>query len=247
MAKRSLDVSGHDLLISTKTASLGGSFMTSRIVSVIRRNLVAWLALFAALGGTGLAARAYVITSTRQIKPSVLAKLKGNHGPAGPAGPAGANGDSGPQGAPGGEGKQGLEGKPGLTGKEGLRGPSDVYEAASETGGVESVPGETKSISLAHLPAGSYAVYGKAIIATSTASGGYLRCTLSGPGGHDVSLVDPPNHGSNTMDTVRSFTFASESEISMGCVEDDNKWSYVEARILAVRVDTQHSEAVTPE
>jgi hypothetical protein len=31
--------------------------------------------LFVALGGTGIAARFYAITFTRQIKPSVLAKL----------------------------------------------------------------------------------------------------------------------------------------------------------------------------
>jgi hypothetical protein len=37
----------------------------------IRRNLIAWVALFFSLTGTGLAASRYVITSTSQIKPSV--------------------------------------------------------------------------------------------------------------------------------------------------------------------------------
>lgn len=41
----------------------------------LRRNLVAWIALFFALTGTGVAASRYIITSTSQIKPSVLKDL----------------------------------------------------------------------------------------------------------------------------------------------------------------------------
>jgi hypothetical protein len=47
-----------------------------RIVTAIRRNAVAWLALSVALGGTGIAASQYVITSTTQIKPSALRQLR---------------------------------------------------------------------------------------------------------------------------------------------------------------------------
>jgi hypothetical protein len=43
--------------------------MIHRIVAGIRGNLVAWLALFVALGGTSLAASHYVINSTKQINP----------------------------------------------------------------------------------------------------------------------------------------------------------------------------------
>jgi hypothetical protein len=49
-----------------------------RIVGAVRRNLVAWLALFFALTGTGLAASRYIITNTSQIKPSVLRELRGS-------------------------------------------------------------------------------------------------------------------------------------------------------------------------
>jgi hypothetical protein len=51
--------------------------------------VVALIALFVALGGTGIAARHYLITSTGQIKPSVLRVLRGRAGPQGPQGPAG--------------------------------------------------------------------------------------------------------------------------------------------------------------
>jgi len=68
-----------------------------RIINAVRGNIVAWLALFVALGGTSLAASHYVITSTKQIKPSVVKSLRGKAGPPGLQGP---QGPAGPQGAP---------------------------------------------------------------------------------------------------------------------------------------------------
>jgi hypothetical protein len=53
------------------------SRMIWRVARAVRGNLVAWLALFLALAGTGVAASGYVITSTNQIKPSVLTQLQG--------------------------------------------------------------------------------------------------------------------------------------------------------------------------
>jgi hypothetical protein len=71
-------------------------------------NVVATLALVFAMSGGALAAKHYLINSTKQIKPSVLKSLKGNSGktgaagpggPAGPAGPAGPGGPAGPAGS----------------------------------------------------------------------------------------------------------------------------------------------------
>jgi len=91
------------------------------------------LALVFALGGTALArhhstARSrYLITSTSQISPSVLAKLKGRPGPpgppgSGPLGPQGLQGLVGPIGLPGERGPQGGVGPTGETGPRGLNG-----------------------------------------------------------------------------------------------------------------------------
>jgi hypothetical protein len=41
--------------------------------------VVAFLALLIALGGTALAAKQYIITSTAQIKPSILRELERTH------------------------------------------------------------------------------------------------------------------------------------------------------------------------
>jgi len=65
-------------------------------------NVVSTLALALVLaGGSAYAADHYLITRTGQIKPSVLAKLRGRAGATGATGPAGATGPSGPTGAAG--------------------------------------------------------------------------------------------------------------------------------------------------
>jgi hypothetical protein len=92
-------------------------------------NVTATLALFFALSGGALAASHYLITSTKQIKPSVLSALKGKPGPAGPAGGQGPVGERGPAGAAGAAG----------TGSEGKVGPSGVSPE-----GVEFAAGTNK-------------------------------------------------------------------------------------------------------
>jgi hypothetical protein len=88
--------------------------MLRQFAVVVRRNLIAWLALFVALGGTSLAAKHYLINSTSQIKPSVLRALKGKAGPAGPKGDPGSRGSAGAQGETGPKGEKGPAG-PGAT------------------------------------------------------------------------------------------------------------------------------------
>jgi len=64
-------------------------------------NVAATLALVFSMGGTALAAHHYLLSSSSQIKPSLLAQLKGRTGAAGPAGAAGAPGAAGAAGATG--------------------------------------------------------------------------------------------------------------------------------------------------
>jgi hypothetical protein len=95
-------------------------------------NVVASLALVFAMSGGAYAASRYIITSTKQIKPSVLSTLKGANGKAGANGATGAAGPTGPQGAAGSQGQaggagakgeQGSPGEKGLQGEPGKEGP----------------------------------------------------------------------------------------------------------------------------
>jgi Collagen triple helix repeat (20 copies) len=115
-------------------------------------GVLAASALFLALAGGGAyAADSYIITSTHQIKPSVLKKLAndvrgprgtrgpvgqqgatgaqgqaGNTGATGPQGLQGLQGTQGPQGDPGQQGDTGPQGDPGQQGQQGIQGPSGV-------------------------------------------------------------------------------------------------------------------------
>lgn len=69
--------------------------------------IVALLALTLSMCGAALAAKHYLITSTKQISPKVLTKLKGDTGP---RGRSGLQGPQGPQGAKGDAGANGTNG-----------------------------------------------------------------------------------------------------------------------------------------
>jgi Collagen triple helix repeat (20 copies) len=97
--------------------------------------LAATALFFAVAGGGAYAADTYLITSTHQIKPSVLKQLandvrgpRGTRGPAGPQGLIGSQGQQGQQGQPGNtgatgpQGQQGNQGAQGLPGQQGLKG-----------------------------------------------------------------------------------------------------------------------------
>jgi hypothetical protein len=71
-------------------------------------NVVATLALVFAMSGGALAAKHYLVTSTKQIKPSVLKTLRGKTGPRGAAGANGATGATGATGPGGPAGPSGT-------------------------------------------------------------------------------------------------------------------------------------------
>lgn len=103
----------------------------------MRRVALIIIAMLCVVGTAG-AATHYVITSTKQIKPSVLKQLKGNAGPRGPQGAIG------PQGARGLPGPQGLPGLPGPQGRPGLSGVNVV--SASTISGSVSVACPTSQV-----------------------------------------------------------------------------------------------------
>jgi hypothetical protein len=131
--------------------------------SVLRRrlsytNVVVTLAFVFAMTGGAYAASKFVITSTKQIKPSVLKQLQGKAGAQGPAGAAGAGGAQGPAGAAGAQGPAGppgAKGDPGAPGTNGTNGTNGkegspwtaggtLPKGAQETGTWLSTPSSTQ-------------------------------------------------------------------------------------------------------
>jgi hypothetical protein len=89
--------------------------------------VIAIVALVVALSGTAVAASHYIITSTSQIKPSVLRALHASTGAKGTAAVAGAQGPAGATGAQGPAGAQGIPGLTGVQGPQGVPGDARAY------------------------------------------------------------------------------------------------------------------------
>lgn len=124
-------------------------------------NVTATLALVFSMSGGALAAKHYLITSTKQIKPSVLKKLTGKTGKTGPAGAPGATG------------------KAGTNGNEGPRGPSNGYQAYKDAPGAIK-NGETRTLDSLALPAGSYLASAKVWLKYQTGpEEALVTCTLT--------------------------------------------------------------------
>jgi Collagen triple helix repeat (20 copies) len=133
--------------------------------------VIAVVALFIALGGTAFASH-FLITSTNQIKPSVLKKLQGKTGRPGAKGVTGAAGAQGKEGPVGRDGKDGAagiggptgpagkEGTPGKEGKEGPPGPSQLTHLEVVRSEEEIVEPEEANAAVALCPAGSKPVSG---------------------------------------------------------------------------------------
>jgi hypothetical protein len=137
-------------------------------------TVVAYLALFAALGGSAYAAVTVTgknikdgTVSGRDVKnrslgkaelsPSAVSSLLGDRGPAGPQGPAGPKGPQGEPGLPGAPGETGPQGPSGLTGIE-YRVSSGASVPKDQTIGDQVNCTSGKSVlggGVAHYPYGS--------------------------------------------------------------------------------------------
>jgi len=165
-------------------------------------NVVATMALVFAMSGGALAASKFLITSTKQIKPSVLASLKGKagasgaagaQGSAGAAGPAGGVGPAGPGGAPGTNGEPGPEGKAGKNGTNGAAGKEG--SPWTDKGTLPAGSTETGVWTTGFVPAGTTGLLATAIsfpiplAAPITASNAHVFEGTSFPSGCSGTVV----------------------------------------------------------
>jgi hypothetical protein len=119
-------------------------------------NVAATLALVFSMSGGAMAASHYLITSTKQIKPSVLRQMRGKRGA------AGARGVTGPQGPQGTSGKEGQQGPAGpfpatlatgqtLTGVYNLEGTNSATSGPSYAGSAISFQFRLAAAPIAHF------------------------------------------------------------------------------------------------
>jgi hypothetical protein len=233
--------------------------------------VVAMIALFAALTQTGLAGQALRAANCNcgdssdivnnsltgaDIRDGSLAKKDFKKGaiPALPrviraAGPKGDAGTPGAKGDPGAPGAPGVKGDTGAKGDPGARGASDTYEQRLTTA-ISSTAGQVRTITL-NLPAGSYAIFGKALLGPSGTADTSSQCLLtagSGPtASSDLSYDRLQSGWYGHINTHVVHSFAAAGTATMACQAFSQPYifgsSAGDTRIVAVRVDNATKSA----
>jgi hypothetical protein len=202
-----------------------GARRTVKTITHLKRNAVAYAALFVALGGTSAYAADRITSSeiapdavkTAHIKDGQVRSADVGDGsllardfaagslPRGPRGSAGARGPAGPVGAAGAEGPAGPEGPQGARGPEGPAGPQGPQGPAGLSG-VEIVTVNDYSnvvrlqaSATANCPAGKRVIGGGAEILSQFAERhtGLVSSKPWGNGWHAVGRTYEPNTGVN--------------------------------------------------
>jgi hypothetical protein len=166
-------------------------------------------------GGTAFAAtKHYLITSTKQIKPSVLKSLK----------------KAGPRGAKGATGSQGVQGNPGNNGNNGINGVNGAVAGYYGTASVAMGSQTIVTVLTKTLPAGSYVLSATvAVQAVQHGSqfGATVQCSVGLTGSPPVtepwsSLYN--GQDDNYADGTISFNFAgnltSQGAVTISCTND---------------------------
>lgn len=168
--------------------------------------ILACLALFVASTGTSFAARHYLITSTKQIKPSVIKKLKGAKGRRGYRGHQGAAGATGTQGAQGLKGATGAQGAQGLTGATGATGAQGAQGTGNACNAGENLPSSPPAL------------------AEYTSWTTIAECSITLPASHKVLIV-----GQFTAESYSNVGDAFARALVDGTLVDGDYWASVSA------------------
>jgi len=167
----------------------------------LRRNTIALVALFVALGGTTYAASTSLIGTNTVASPQVVngslqtkdlseqarKALKGNRGFRGLVGARGARGPTGVQGAQGPRGVQGIQG---VQGSQGLSGPARAYAVVAADGTVNAAL--SKNITVNKNGAGTYCItLGGGIDPATTTLAASVIFTFGGDTTATIQVANP--------------------------------------------------------
>jgi hypothetical protein len=218
--------------------------MGAKIVTYLRGNTLALLALFIALGGTSYAAAGGLVAKNGQLAGCVgnggLLKVlkpgrrcaKGQTAVAwNVAGRAGSPGSAGPTGARGATGDAGSSGPSGqsVVGSIGPVGPSDAYTSKSHGSPIS-------------LPAGDYLLFSEARwFNGQKAETRELFCELNDSAGIvDSEAVEVPAESPATMNLGGPIHLASADKVSLVCSVAEGSAELVE--LTAIHVGTLHEQ-----
>ncbi|HEX5713703.1 MAG TPA: hypothetical protein VFX85_10355 [Solirubrobacterales bacterium] len=188
--------------------------------------VIACLALFVALGGTG-----YAATQLSEGQGQASASKKAKQGPRGPKGPKGAKGA---KGAPGEKGETGLPGQRGTAGANGTngaqgeRGPSDGWIASTDA----PIPPISNSLdeptvldSLA-LPAGKWMLTGHASLTNFSGETITALCSLNAGGeqlGLDIAIdAQTPEELNGDAVVLGAADLPAGGTVELGCWSTNN-------------------------
>jgi hypothetical protein len=195
-------------------------------------NVAATFALVFSMTGGALAAKHYLISSTKQISPSVLHKLRGARGARGGTGPTGATGSPGPAGH---------------EGKEGSRGPSEAFQAFVDHPGEVSSPERT--IGTLAVPPGDYTVTAKVVGTNLSAGRKEFDCKLTNDrtADQDISLLHLENPGaepapSGVLTLDASAKMPEGGNWTVGCRSSPGEIRTAELKIQAIQVASLSNE-----
>jgi hypothetical protein len=176
-------------------------------------NVAMTLALMFAMTGGAYAAGKYLITSTKQIKPSVLKSLKGANGKPGATGVQGPAGPAGAQGTAGANGKDGTNGTPGAPGAPGTSVTSSVEPSGTncKAGGSAFVAASGTTYACNGEKGKSGTFEGQALPAGKTLTGLYATASYA-----EAAVSNP---GFGVVQTGVSFALPVSPEIKGGNVE----------------------------
>jgi hypothetical protein len=156
----------------------------------------------------------------------------GTPGPAGPQGPQGPAGAAGAAGAPGGPGPQGPPG------------PSNGYEQKLSAS-IAGTAGVNRTLTLSNLPAGAYAIFGKALLGTTAGSARSTgQCVLTAGATSDLSFERLDDGFYGHINTHLVHTFASTGSVTMACTAFGQPWVFGSGtpsnntRIVAIKLNT---------
>jgi len=134
---------------------------------------------------------------------------KGDQGEVGPAGPTGPEGPSGPAGATGQAGPQGL------TGQQGPAGPAGAgTEVFGASGFGAFLDDESRPLVTLPLPAGRYAIFGRAVISNQTGDFHGAGCSLT-TGDEVFVLLGTLEYGTVSVQDVANFT--GPGSVTLSC------------------------------